>query len=112
MCKDKNGNDMEFLTLEKIKHQCRVDFDYDNERLTSYGETAEETLAQYLGRGKTVEQMVASLTEEYGKVPESIKNAGLLLVAQWYQHQVPTTQANMSVVPYTFDLIIKPYILL
>ena len=103
---------MKFLQLDEIKHQCRVDFDYDDERLIAYGNTAEETMAQYLGRGKTVDAMMASLQEEYGQMPESIKTAALMLVATWYQHQVPTSQSNMSIVPYTFDLIVKPYMIL
>ena len=103
---------MKFLTLQEIKHQCRVDFDYDDERLTAYGNTAEETVAQYLGRGKTVEAMMASLQEEYGQMPESIKTAALMLVAHWYHHNVPTTQGNLSIVPYAFDYILKPYVIL
>lgn len=105
-------NDMEFLTLEFIKAHSRIDTDYDDELLTQYGEAAEETMAQYLNRGKTVEAMIASLTEEYGKVPSSVKNAALMLVDVWYNHRAPVSPVNMSQVPYTFDLLIKPYIIL
>ena len=95
-----------------IKQQCRVDFSYDDDLLTAYGNTAEETVAQYLGRGKKVSDMAASLTEEYGGIPESVKTAALLLVSNWYKHSVPASNASMAVVPYTFEFIIKPYILL
>ena len=56
--------------------------------------------------------MVASLTDEYGGIPESITNAALMLVDNWYQHRSPIDVVNMSVVPYAFDLIIKPYMVL
>ena len=102
---------MEIISLETIKQQCRIESDFTDEdaRLISYGTSAEETLAQYLGRGKSVNEMVASLTDEYGKVPESIKNAALMLVDVWYQHRSPVEQVSMYAVPYTFDLLLKPY---
>ena len=102
---------MQIISLETIKQQCRIEPDFTDEdaRLTSYGTSAEETMAQYLGRGKTVTEMVASLTEEYGAVPESIKNATLMLVDNWYQHRSPIETVAMYSVPYTFDILIKPY---
>lgn len=103
---------MEFLTLDEIKQQCRVDFDYDDALLTSYGETAEQVIVQYLGRGKTVEDMMESLTDEYGGMPAPVRQAALMLTAMWYQNQVPAKQGNMSIVPYTFDIMIKPYVIL
>lgn len=105
---------MKWLTLGQIKQQVRIeqDFDDENSLLTSYGAAAEETVANLLNRGKTVDDMVASLTDEYGGIPESITNAALMLVDNWYQHRSPIDVVNMSVVPYAFDLIIKPYMVL
>lgn len=76
--------------------------------LELYGDSAEETLAGLLNRGKTVEQMVASLTEEYGQVPAQCYHAALMLTEQAYNHRGPTSPTNMSYVPYGFDLLIKP----
>ena len=102
---------MKWLTLESIKQQLRIepDFTLEDTLLTSYGEAAEETTAQYLGRGKTVDDMVASITEEYGGIPKSVINAALMLVDTWYQHRSPASPVNISIVPYTFDILIKPY---
>lgn len=102
---------MKFLTLKDIKEQCRIeeDFTIEDTLLTCYGEAAEETVTQYLGRGKTVDDMMASMTEEYGGIPKSVVNAALMLVDTWYQHRSPDSQVNISIVPYTFDLLIKPY---
>ena len=105
---------MKWLTLEQIKQQVRIEdnFDDENNLLTSYGAAAEETVANLLNRGKTVDDMVASLADEYGGTPESITNAALMLVDNWYQHRSPVDVVNMSVVPYSFDLLIKPYMIL
>lgn len=99
---------MKFLTIEYIKQHSRINFDCDDQLLELYGDSAEETLAGLLNRGKTVEQMVTSLTEEYGQVPARCYQAALMLTEQAYNHRGPTSPTNMSVVPYGFDLLIKP----
>ena len=99
---------MKFLSIDYIRQHSRIDFDDDDQLLELYGDAAEETLAGLLNRGKTVEQMVASLTEEYGQIPARCYHAALMLTEQAYNHRGPTSPTNMSVVPYTFDLLIKP----
>lgn len=99
---------MEFLTIDYIKQHSRLLSDCDDQLLELYGDSAEETLAGLLNRGKTVEQMVVSLTEEYGQVPARCYHAALMLTEQAYNHRGPTSPTNMSIVPYGFDLLIKP----
>ena len=101
---------MKFLTLNYIKQHSRIDYDIEDDLLEIYGNAAENVLAQHLGRGKTVDELVESLTEEYGKVPSAILQAGLMLVAQSYQHREPVSPQNLYTVPYAFDLLLKPYI--
>jgi len=71
--------------------------------LTSYGNSAESTILNHLNR------TYYDLTEQYGDVPQDIINASLMLVDVWYQHRSPVEALSMSIVPYTFDLLIKPY---
>lgn len=107
------ANTLQFITLAEIKAQCRIepDFTLEDTKLTSYGLTAEHIVTQYLGRGKTVEEMLSSFTVEYGFLPEPIKQAALLLVVVWYNHRSPVEAVNMSIVPYgNFDCLIKPYV--
>ena len=66
---------MKFLTLNYIKQHSRIDYDIEDELLELYGNAAENVLAQHLGRGKTVDELVESLTEEYGEVPAAILQA-------------------------------------
>lgn len=103
---------MKFLTLENIKAHSRIDYDCEDTLLELYGDSAEETVTQYLNRGKTTDEMVANLTAEFGKVPTPIYQAALMLVDVSYQHRSPVSAQNMSVVPYTFDLLLKPYVIL
>ena len=96
---------MKWLTLERIKQQCRIepDFTMEDELLTSYGESAESTTLNTLGR------TYLDLKDEYGEIPQDIINASLMLVDVWYQHRSPLEVVSLSLVPYTSDLLVKPY---
>lgn len=100
---------MKFLSLEYVKQHLRLDFDCEDSLLEMYADAAEETLAAYLNRGKTVQEMVNSLTEEYGAIPASIYQAALQLVDSGYQHRSPSSPAQMYYVLYGFDRLVKPY---
>ena len=103
---------MEFLKLEYIKQHSRLDYDCEDSLLELYANSAEETLAGYLNRGDTVAEMVASLTAKYGKIPDSIYHAALMLVEISYNQRSPVSSQNMSVVGYGFDVLVKPYMVL
>ena len=96
---------MKWLTLERIKQQCRIETDFTQEDtlLESYGTSAESTILNHLNR------TYFDLLEQYGAVPQDIINASLMLVDVWYQHRSPVEGLSMSIVPYTFDMLIKPY---
>ena len=100
---------MEYLTLEYIKQHSRIDFDCEDDLLELYGSSAEETMAQVLNRGKNATEMVASLTEDFGKVPDPIMHATLELVDASYQHRSPADAQQMYYVLYGFDFKVKPY---
>ena len=96
---------MKFLTLEKIKAQLRIEPNFHDEDtiLEVYGESAETTLLNYLNRP------YADIIGSYGDVPLPLVQASLMLVDTSYQHRSPISVTNISQVPYTFDLLVKPY---
>ena len=97
---------MKWLTLERIKQQLRIepDFHEEDELLKEYGESAEEVLLNYLNR--TYEDVI----ELYGRVPAPLRHASLMLVDMSYQYRSPVSAQSISLMPYTFDILIKPYI--
>ena len=101
---------MKFLSIDYIKQHSRIDFDCEDQLLELYGDSAEETLAGVLNRGNTVDQMVSSLKEEYGDIPARCYHAALMLTEQAYNHRGPTSPTNMSMVPYGFDMLVKPLV--
>ena len=96
---------MKWLTLERIKQQCRIepDFTEEDSLLEMYGESAEEVLLNHLCRS------YENLMEVYGHIPAPLIHASLMLVDVSYQHRSPVSPQNMSIVPYTFDILVKPY---
>ena len=97
---------MKFLNLQIIKAQLRLDDQQATEEaaiLEDYGESAEETLFNMTGRS------YEDLMEVYGRVPAPLRQAALMLVDLSYKERSPVSSQNMSCVPYTFVLLIKPY---
>ena len=96
---------MKWLTLAKIKQQCRIepDFTEEDSLLEMYGESAEEVLLNHLNRS------YEDLMQIYGQIPAPLIHASLMLVDVSYQHRSPVSPQNMSIVPYTFDILVKPY---
>ena len=96
---------MKWLTLSRIKQQLRIEDDVhdEDELLEMYGESAEEVLLNYLNR--TFDDVV----EIYGRMPAPLVHASLMLVDTSYQYRSPVSTQSMSLVPYTFDILVKPY---
>jgi hypothetical protein len=98
---------MKFLTFDQIKAQLRLDdqqAEDEHDLLVLYGEAAEDMVLNTLNR------TITDIFEQYGTVPKALVQAGLMLVAQSYQHREPASPQNLSVVPYAYDLLLKPYI--
>ena len=97
---------MKFLTFDQIKAQLRLDDQQaldEHDLLVLYGEAAEEMVLNTCNR--TMEDIV----EQHGNVPKVLVQAGLMLVAQSYQHREPASPQNLYTVPYAFDMLLKPY---
>ena len=103
---------MKFLTIDKIKQQLRLDCTCEAELLEDYGNSAEGTLAAYIGfMDENNLPSVDKMLEAYGgTMPAPLVQAALMLVDTSYQFRSPVSAQNMSVVPYTFDLLVKPYV--
>mgnify|MGYP005613016187 FL=1 len=94
---------MKWLTLEWIKLHSRIDFDCEDDLLELYGDDAEQTVLNIINRS------FDDLVEQYGEVPKPLYVAALMLVEVSYTQRAPISQQNMYVVPYAFDMKIKPY---
>jgi hypothetical protein len=96
---------LQFLTLEDIKAQARIESSFTDEDsyLTNLGRAAERKLL------KDIQRTYDEVVEMEGEWPEDLTLAALTLVASWYQHREPVTNQSMSVVPYAYDALYMPY---
>lgn len=97
---------MKFITFEQIKQQLRLDkeqAEMEHDMLCDYGDSAEETVLNTLNT--TMEDII----EQYGRMPKPIVHATLMLVDNAYKERSPVSPQNMLPVPYSFDLMLKPY---
>ncbi len=107
---------MKWLTLDYIKSHSRIDYDGEDDLLMLYGEAAEQTVLNLTNR--TFDELmekygVEAVTEEGDTVkamPPTIMQATLMLVDNSYQQRSPASAQQLYAVPYTFDILIKPYI--
>ena len=97
---------MKWLTFELIKAQLRLDDQQaalERSLLELYGDAAEETVLALTCRTEASLRTIGG-----GSIPSRIIQASLLLVDLSYKERSPISAQNMSVVPYSFDLLIKP----
>ena len=95
---------MKWLTLTRIKAQCRIeqDFTEEDELLELYGESAEDAILELLNRSYT------DLYEVYGHIPAPVVHSSLMLVASAYKDR----EKDLSQQLYsnsTFSILLKPY---
>ena len=67
---------MKWLTLKEIKDQLRIEpnFTDEDDRLTAYGESAEDTVLN------TCQRTYDDFISEYGEIPQPIREVSLMLV--------------------------------
>lgn len=97
---------MKFLTFQEIKAQLRLDDAQAEEEQTlleMYGESAEDAILDLCQRSYT------DVVETYGEVPVKLKHAALLLVDHFYQHRGVASPQSLASVPYSFDMLVKPF---
>lgn len=104
---------MKFLTIKEIKAQCRIEeyFVLEDTLLTAYGGASENALLRVCNR--TYDDLLENFGEDDsdgGKVvPPDFRVAALMLAKHLYEHRGPTENVSLSMVPYSIDLLIKPF---
>lgn len=106
---------MNFITLNELKDQLRIEHDWDEENglLTTMGNAAEAALLRACNR--TAE----GLMDDFGTTdpatggavpPPDFKMACLMLGKHLYDHRGPDDSVPQVPVPFSIDLMVKPFI--
>ena len=97
---------LRWLSVDAIKTHSRIDFDCDVAELEQFGVAAEQAILDLTRR--TYENFI----DTYGRIPDPIFNASLLMVQNLYNNRDPGDMQKKEAVPYGFDLLLKNYMCL
>ena len=103
---DKKKTDLKWLSLDAIHAHCRIDFNCEDAELEQMGIAAEQAILDLTRR--TYENFV----DTYGRIPDPIFNASLLLVQNLYNNRDAADTQKKEAALYGFDLLLKNYMVL
>ena len=97
---------MQFLTIEELKAQCRIDLEDHSEdaSLLVYGESAEAVVQNMINR------QAEEIIEVWGELPPPLRQAMLVIAADGYLHREGSTPSAVDRVPYGVQNMISHYI--
>lgn len=89
-------------TLEDIKRHLNVDFDEDDELITSMMEAAEVSIEQ------SINTPLADIAVE-GVLPKDLVHAIRIMTAVFYEYREGFTHGKIMQVPFTLAHLLTPY---
>ena len=105
MTNDKDTG-LKWLTIDAIHQHCRIDFNCEDAELEQMGIAAEQAILDLTRR--TYENFI----DTYGRIPDPIFNASLLLVQNLYNNRDAADSQKKEAALYGFDLLLKNYMCL
>ena len=97
---------LRWLTVDAIKTHCRIDFDCEDSELEQFGFAAEQAILDLTRR--TYENFI----DTYGRIPDPIYNATLLLVQSLYKNRDAEEQRDSKEIAFGFSFMVKNYMYL
>ena len=105
MTNDKDTG-LKWLSIDAIHAHCRIDFNCEDAELKQMGITAEQAILDLTRR--TYENFV----DTYGRIPDPIFNASLLLVQSLYNNRDAEEQRDSKEIAFGFSFMVKNYMVL
>ena len=93
------------VDLYIIKKHINVDSDYidDDEYIEQLIFAAELAVQNH------IQTKLDDLEDEEGEIPYTIKQAIIMLVAQWYANREPVSFVYAHTIPFSIDYLLQPY---
>lgn len=112
--KDKTKYDMNeqkdtglrWLSVQAIHDHCHIDFNCEDAELEQFGIAAEQAILNLTRR--TFENFI----DTYGRIPDPIFNASLLLVQSLYKNRDAEEQRDSNEIAFGFSFMVKNYMVL
>jgi len=103
---DKKKTGLKWLNLDAIHKHCRIDFNCEDAEIEQMGRTAEQAILDLTRR--TYENVI----DTYGRIPDPIFNASLLLVQSLYKNRDAEEQRDSKEIAFGFSFMVKNYMYL
>jgi hypothetical protein len=103
---DKKKTGLKWLNLDAIHQHCRIDFNCEDAEIEQMGRTAEQAILDLTRR--TYENVI----DTYGRIPDPIFNASLLLVRSLYENRDAEEQRDSKEIAFGFSFMVKNYMYL
>ena len=97
---------LKWLSIDAIHAHCRIDFNCEDAELEQYGMAAEQAILDLTRR--TYDNFI----DTYGRIPDPIFNASLLLVQSLYKNRDSEEQRDSKEIAYGFQFLVKNYMAL
>ena len=96
------------VTLEQVKHQCRIEHDDEDVLLAGYIAAARDHVQMHLDR--TIYELAVPDDDPEGVIDNpSIDQATLLIVSHWYAHREAVSESSMTEMPLGAYHLLQPY---
>ena len=103
---DKKKTGLKWLSLDAIHKHTRMDFNCEDAELEQFGMAAEQAILDLTRR--TYENFI----DTYGRIPDPIFNATLLLVQSLYKNRDAEEQRDSKEIAFGFSFMVKNYMVL
>ena len=97
---------LKWLNLDAIHQHCRIDMNGEDAELEQMAMTAEQAILDLTRR--TFENFI----DTYGRIPDPIFNASLLLVQSLYKNRDAEEQRDSKEIAFGFSFMVKNYMVL
>lgn len=94
-----------YVELEDIKRHLNVDFNEDDNLITSMIEAAEASVENSIGAP------LADIAID-GELPVALKHVIRIMTANFYEYREGMTYGKIQTVPFTLSHLLAPYIVL
>ena len=103
---DKKKTGLKWLSLDAIYQHTRMDFNCEDAELEQFGMAAEQAILDLTRR--TYENFI----DTYGRIPDPIFNATLLLTQSLYKNRDAEEQRDSKEIAFGFSFMVKNYMVL
>ena len=97
---------LRWLSVQAIHDHCHIDFNCEDAELEQFGIAAEQAILNLTRR--TFENFI----DTYGRIPDPIFNASLLLVQSLYKNRDAEEQRDSKEIAFGFSFMVKNYMVL